>query len=43
MRMQKGENIAQYKFRIKEFISAIKGVGGIISEEVVRKNLRNMV
>lgn len=39
MRMNEGENIAQYAARIKEVVNSIRSVGGEISEEmVIRKN-----
>lgn len=35
MKMQEGENIAQYGQRIKEVVGGIKGVGGKIDDDVV--------
>lgn len=43
MRMKDEENITQYSFRIKEFVSVVKGVGGTLTnEEVVSKILRTL-
>ena len=41
MRMEKGENIAQYVTRIKEVVNAIRGATGKIDDDIVlRKVLR---
>ena len=44
MRMEEGENIAQYVARIKEVVNAIRGADGKIEDEtVVNKVLRTLL
>ena len=44
MRMEEGENIAQYVARIKEVVSAIKGATGHIDDDtILRKVLRTLL
>ena len=44
MRMKKGENIFRYVNQIKEVVSAIKSIGGVISsEEVVSYCFRTLL
>ena len=35
MKMEEGENVAQYGARMKEVVSAIRSLGGQLSEEIV--------
>ena len=44
MRMEEGENIAQYVARIKEFVSAIKSATGKIDDDtILRKVLKTLL
>ena len=44
MRMEEGENIAQYASRIKEVVSAIRSEIGVLDDEtVIRKVLRTLL
>ena len=44
MKMEEGETIPQYVARIKEVVSAIKGVDGAIEDDIVlRKVLRTLL
>ena len=44
MRMEEGENIAQYASRIKEVVSAIRSSNGTLDDETInRKNLRTLL
>ena len=44
MRMEEGENIVQYASRIKELVSAIRSVNGILYDEtIIRKVLRTLL
>ena len=44
MRMEEGENIAQYASRIKEVVSEIRSANGVLDEETInRKVLRTLL
>ena len=44
MRMEEGENIAQYASRIKEVVSAIRSATGVLDDEtIIRKVLRTLL
>ena len=41
MRMEEGENVAQYVARIKEVVSAIKGAIGQIDDDTMLRKIEN--
>ena len=44
MRMEEGENIAQYAYRIKEVVSAIRSANGVLDDETINsKVLRTLL
>ena len=38
MRMEEGENIAQYGSRIKEVVTAIRSANGVLYDETINRN-----